>query len=60
MSILRVEIRQDNAAFLPDAGLETARILRQLADRVQDGSSEGVLRDANGAIIGGFGTEATD
>jgi hypothetical protein len=60
MAVLRVEVRTDNSAFAPDAGQETARILRTLADRVEQGDTEGILRDGNGANVGGFGTEETD
>lgn len=60
MSVLRLEIRQNGSAFSPDPGLETASILRKLADKIQDGATEGVLFDGNGANVGAYGTEETD
>lgn len=48
-----VTIKTDNAAFEDDMGYEIARILRQLADRVERGE-EGdiILRDVNGNRVG--------
>jgi hypothetical protein len=60
MSILRLEIRQDGSAFGDEPGVETAAILRKLADKVQHGATEGVLYDANGANVGGYETEEID
>jgi hypothetical protein len=55
MSVLRVEIRQGNAAFAQDADRETASILRKLADRIESGDAyRGVLHDGHGGPCGGY------
>ena len=47
-----ITINTDNAAF-EDAGMETSRILRRLADDVESmGLCEYVLRDINGNRVG--------
>lgn len=48
--VVLVEI--DNAAFDPEPAVELARILRELADRVERGQPSGLLRDVNGNIVG--------
>lgn len=47
-------IKTDNAAFDEgDKGLEVARILRELANRLETQSqTSGTLRDANGNTVG--------
>lgn len=51
--------RMENAAFEEDASIEAARILRELADRIEghphfsEGHSQPV-RDLNGNEVGGF------
>jgi hypothetical protein len=58
MKRFKVEIDTVNAAFgedLDDAGRELARILRRLADEVEDGTAwdgPGTLRDVNGNSVG--------
>lgn len=48
-----IEIETDNDAFLPDPNVETARILRELAQRlVDEAPAEVTLRDANGNRVG--------
>jgi hypothetical protein len=50
----------DNDCFLPDPGVEVARILRKLADQVEDGlndSTKLTINDINGNKIGYFLTE---
>jgi len=52
---VRIEIRCDNEAFEPYAGTEVARILRQIADEMQDDilpDTEQRLRDINGNTVG--------
>jgi hypothetical protein len=63
MSKFTVAFCTDNAAFEGDsAGYEIARILRELADRVEDsGLVDGVvqrIRDINGARVGYAAYEA--
>lgn len=52
--LLTVEIATDNAAFDPEPGYELARILRDLADNLEQGSAPDtfVLRDVNGNKVG--------
>jgi len=53
---LLIEIEMDNAAFEPCSGTECARILRKLADRIEDEQcTEGDVtpcRDINGNKVG--------
>jgi len=44
----------ENAAFDPDAAPELARLLREIADRVENGSIGGTIRDFNGNNVGSF------
>jgi hypothetical protein len=59
MAAFKLEIECDNDAFcadgLPDEsvrGAEIARILRDLADKMEDGCLSASLRDANGNRAG--------
>lgn len=56
MTTFNLSLEMDNAAFDDDAALELARILRELADRIeQDGLDSGEpirLRDVNGNTVG--------
>lgn len=55
MSEFRVLIGTDNAAFEEgDRGMEVARILRAVADRVEEGATVGQTRDVNGNEVGAF------
>ncbi len=49
-----LEISTDSDAFFEGAGTEITRILRDLADKVEDHTTagEGLLRDFNGARVG--------
>ena len=54
---LTLEIVMDNHAFSEDEGgwgWEAARILRDAADKVQDGRTQAPLKDANGATVGQY------
>ena len=60
MSIdFRVAISCDSAAFgnpnTPDFGYEIARILREVADKMQEDYAAGVCRDYHGNSVGHFG-----
>jgi len=46
----------ENAAFEPDAAPELARLLREIADRIESGSIAGKIRDYNGNHVGSFKT----
>lgn len=60
MAILRVEIRQEGAAFDEDPNSEIARILRVLAERVQTGRTDGAVHDINGRPVCTYRTEEGD
>lgn len=45
---------EGNEAFQPDARPEVARILRELAGRIEDGAESGKLFDINGNVCGHF------
>jgi hypothetical protein len=47
-----VKIETGNAAFEPRPHDEIARILRELADRIEAGKFTRSLRDANGNTVG--------
>lgn len=50
---IMIDMRCDNAAFDPDPNAEVARILRELADRVEDSRLyDQVLHDVNGNQVG--------
>lgn len=54
-----VEIDIKGAALTEDTGAELARMLREIADKVKDGVSEGIfhaIRDYNGNTYGQWGT----
>lgn len=48
-----LHVETDNAAF-EDPAAETARILREVADRLENGSTEGAIADINGNRVGSF------
>lgn len=52
--MFKLEIETDNAAFEDGAELEIARILRNVAERLEylDGLREGNARDINGNRVG--------
>ena len=58
--MIHIEIKTDNAAFAGDPGVELARILNDLADRMREGTfepgdtkfSELPLMDYNGNRVG--------
>ena len=50
-----MQFNTDNAAFEYSGGAsETARILRKLAGRIEEGDFDGKIMDANGNSIGTF------
>ena len=60
MSEFRVLIKTDNAAFEDARYSETARILREVADRLEDGGDAGNVRDINGNPVGHFGFDSDE
>lgn len=51
----RVLLSTDNAAFEDGRDFETARILRDVAGRLENGESGGTVRDINGNRVGDYG-----
>jgi hypothetical protein len=51
--MIRIEFDTDNAAF-EDFPRESARILRNAADRIESGAMIGPLHDLNGNKVGYF------
>lgn len=56
MSAFTLKVYTDNAAFADDPDGEVARILRDVADRVEGGQEDGAVRDINGNTVGSFRT----
>lgn len=55
MSDLTLSFDTDSAAFADNAGpAEAARILRNVAARLERGATDGVLRDINGNRVGSW------
>jgi hypothetical protein len=52
MSGFKLELTCDNAAFEGDPSVEIARIIRDLADSLDQGELDVVLRDINGNRVG--------
>lgn len=53
MAMCKIKFSTENAAFRDgNAEQETARILREIADHVEDGEDAGKVMDANGNSIG--------
>ena len=53
-----VEFDIENAAFAEgNAGAETARILRRIAERLEDGEDSGACVDINGNQVGWWSIE---
>jgi hypothetical protein len=52
--MLKLAIETTNAAFEGDPAPECARILRAIADALEDGSTGGPIRDVNGNRVGTF------
>lgn len=50
----RLNVESENAAMVDDAAGEVARMLREVATRVEDGAEAGALLDSNGNRVGGW------
>ena len=59
---LIIDLESGNAAFAGDAAPETARILRDRANRLESGDAEpdGNLRDVNGNTVGHYAFDNTE
>lgn len=55
--MLKIEIETGNAAFEDDRNMELARILRQIAERLENGEDAGRVLDINGNKVGSFEME---
>ncbi len=47
-----LKMKSDNEAFTDDAAHEVARILREVADKLEQGREYGTCRDYNGNKVG--------
>ena len=53
--MFKLQMDTDNAAFGDDdKGPEVARILREIAERIEDGDESGTCRDINGNTCGAW------
>ena len=50
--MFKMEFKTGNAAFEDYAEQEISRILKEIADKVENGSTGGKVRDINGNTIG--------
>jgi hypothetical protein len=61
--MFKLQIETGNAAFADDTGAELARILRELARRIEIGmhtSGGATVRDANGNKVGSWSYEESE
>jgi hypothetical protein len=54
---IKIEIETDSDAFEDDPNMETAQILRELADKIEAGKMPTWLADSNGNTVGAVRTE---
>ena len=57
MAVFKLQLTTDNDAFYPDANEEIVRILRAVAERIENGDTFDTFRnihDINGNIVGVF------
>jgi hypothetical protein len=54
---IKIEIETDSDAFTDDPNMETAQILRELADKIEAGKMPTWLADSNGNTVGAVRTE---
>lgn len=52
--MFNLKFKTDNAAFGEDKEHETVRILREITFKIENGQTEGNIRDINGNMIGNF------
>lgn len=52
--MFKLEIKTDNDAFVDLAGEECARVLRDVASKLEEGYTSGPLIDFNGTQVGWF------
>lgn len=50
--MLKIQIETDNAAFEDEKSLECGRILREIADKMEEGYIHGPCLDYNGNKVG--------
>jgi hypothetical protein len=51
---MHITIKTDNDAFADDEGREVSRILRDIAQDIEDGRTHGPCMDANGNKVGSW------
>ena len=52
--MFKIEFETDNAVFHNSGATETARILRTIAKRIEEGNLDGKVMDLNGNSIGHY------
>lgn len=57
--MFKLKVKTDTAAFAGQRDVELARILREIADKIEVGTSQGRIFDANRVAVGSFGESAT-
>lgn len=57
---LKLNMKMDNAAFTEGPGHEAARIIREAASNLENGTHKGPLVDINGNKVGSFEVEGWD
>lgn len=55
-----LDISTDNAAFEDEPAAEVARILRRIADKLEQGQRDGIAADVNGNRCGSFHLTSAD
>lgn len=55
-----LEIKTGNAAFEDAKEIELVRILRKIADQVENGKLDGLAMDFNGNRVGSYGFEESE
>lgn len=58
--MFQLAFKTANAAFDGFECTESARILREIANRLEDGDLEGIVRDVNGNTIGSYSIQPDD
>lgn len=51
---MRIQFRTSNAAFQGRRKSESARILREIAEKLEEGHDEGIIQDVNGNKVGSW------
>jgi hypothetical protein len=57
--LFTLTIETDNAAFNDGGNAEVARLLREVAERVEDSTTDGTVKDINGNTVGVWASHRT-